>query len=271
VKREWIEEAFPEQVTAKVEHLYDRTHKRVAAVKLVRFRDLVIHHEHQREADPKASGQCLAEAYRKGYYELPLFNHELKQLISRVNLVVAVMPELEFPPFNEAAITACLARAFEGLTLAKEAQATPLRDAFVHALAKEQLGWLDELAPTSIPWADGRKVKLLYPEQAHDEDGQPNSPELQVKLHECFTLKAHPLICEGRLPVKLWLEAGSYYQLDCIQGEQLPEAQTRAPKEAPRRALALTGVGVALLELCWSFRVALGWLWGAYRLAINTL
>ena len=90
VKREWIEETFPEQVTAQVEHLYDRTHKRVAAVKLVRFRDLVIHHEHQREVDPKASGRCLAEAYRKGYFELPLFNHELKQLVARANLVVAV-------------------------------------------------------------------------------------------------------------------------------------------------------------------------------------
>jgi ATP-dependent helicase HrpB len=205
VKREWIEEAFPEQVTAKVEHLYDRTHKRVAAVKLARFRDMVIHHEHQREVDPKASGRCLAEAHRKGYFELPLFNHELKQLINRVNLVVAAMPELDFPPFNEAAITTCLAHAFEGLTLAKEAQATPLREAFVQALARERLGWLDELAPTSIPWPDGRKLKLLYPEQARDEDSQPNSPELQAKLHECFVLKAHPHICEGRLPVKLWL------------------------------------------------------------------
>jgi ATP-dependent helicase HrpB len=26
-----------------------------------------------------------------------------------------------------------------------------------------------------------------------------------VKLHECFALKEHPHICEGRLPVKLWL------------------------------------------------------------------
>jgi ATP-dependent helicase HrpB len=205
VKREWIEETFPEQVTAKVEHLYDRTHKRVAAVKLVRFRDLVIHHEHQREVDPKASGQCLAEANRKHYFELPLFNHELKQFISRVNLVVAAMPELEFPPFDEAAITGCLARAFAGLTLAKEAQAAPLRDAFLQALARERLGWLDELAPTSIPWPDGRKLKLQYPEQPRDEVGQPHSPELQAKLHECFALKAHPHICEGHVPVKLWL------------------------------------------------------------------
>jgi ATP-dependent helicase HrpB len=205
VKREWIEETFPEQIIAKVEHLYDRTHKRVAAVKLIRFRDLIIHHEHQREVDPKASGQCLAEAYSKGYFELPLFNHELKQFISRVNLVVAAMPGLEFPPLDKTAITGCLARAFAGLTLAKEAQATPLRDAFLQALAREQLGWLDELAPTSLPWPDGRKLKLQYPEQPRDEEGQPHSPELQVKLHECFALNAHPHICEGRVPVKLWL------------------------------------------------------------------
>jgi ATP-dependent helicase HrpB len=205
VKREWIEETFPEQLSSKVEHLYDRTHKRVAAVKLVRFLDLVIHHEHQRDVDAKEAGRCLAEAVRKQYFELPLFNHELKQIIGRVNLVVAVMPELEFPAFDEAAITECLARAFHGLTLAKEAQATPLKEAFMARLAREQAGWLDELAPTSILWPDGRKLKLLYPEAARDEDGQPNAPELQVKLHECFVLKEHPQICEGRFPVKLWL------------------------------------------------------------------
>jgi len=205
IKREWVEETFPEQINANVEHLYDRTHKRVAAVRLLRFRDLVIHHEHQREVDAQASGRCLAEAHRKGWFELPLFNHEVKQFISRVNLVTAVMPDLEFPPLDEAAIRSCLAHAFEGLTLAKEAQATPLRDAFHQALAKEQRGWLDELAPIALPWPDARKLKLLYPEHARDEDDQPNAPELQVKLHECFALKEHPHICEGRLPVKLWL------------------------------------------------------------------
>ncbi|PYI99812.1 MAG: helicase, partial [Verrucomicrobia bacterium] len=73
VKREWLQEMFPQHLSATVEHLFDRTHKRVAAVKLVRFQDLVIHHEHQREVDPVASGRCLAEAFRKGWFELPLF------------------------------------------------------------------------------------------------------------------------------------------------------------------------------------------------------
>jgi ATP-dependent helicase HrpB len=205
VKREWIQETFPEQITAKVEHLYDRTHKRVAPLKLLRFRDLVIHQEHQRAAEPKASGLCLAEAHRQGCFELPLFNHEIKQFIARANLVAAVTPELEFPAFDEAAILACLARAFEGLSLAKEAQATPLRQTFVHHLGQDRLGWLDELAPVSLPWPAGRKLKLLYSEQARDQEAEPAPPELQAKLQECFALREHPRVCDGRLPVKLWL------------------------------------------------------------------
>jgi ATP-dependent helicase HrpB len=204
VKREWIEATFPEQISVQVQHLYDRTHKRVAAVKMVRFRDLVIHHEHQREVSPQAAGECLAEAFQNKLFELPPVKHETKQFIARVNLVAASMPELEFPPFDRAAIRGCLARAFAGLTLAKEAQAIPLHQHFLNHLAKEQIGWLDELTPLSISWPDDRKMKLLY-QEASDEDGLPNPPELQIKLHECFALKEHPNICEGRLPVRLWL------------------------------------------------------------------
>lgn len=205
VKREWIEEMFPEQITTRIEHLFDRTHKRVAAIKLIRFHDLVIHHEHEKEIDPAASGRCLAEAYAQKHFELPQFNHELKQFISRVNLVSAAMPGLELPSFDSKAITEALAKAFSGMTLVKEAQAAPLRNAMVEQFGKDKLDWLNELAPLTVTWPDGRKLKLLYPEQARDEDGEPNSPELQVKITECFVLKEHPHICEGQVPVKLWL------------------------------------------------------------------
>jgi ATP-dependent helicase HrpB len=205
VKREWIEELFPQHIKTQVECMFDRTHKRVSAVKLIRFRDLVIHHEHQREIDPVASGKSLADAWRRDFFELPLFNHDVKQFIGRVNLVCAVSPELEFPELDDKAVTARVAKAFAGLTLVKEAQAMHLSGEFHKHLAKEQLAWLDELMPLQIEWADGRKVKLLYPADAKDKLGAPNPPEMQVKLTECFALKEHPRICEGKLPVKLWL------------------------------------------------------------------
>ncbi|MEO6182283.1 MAG: ATP-dependent helicase C-terminal domain-containing protein, partial [Verrucomicrobiota bacterium] len=205
VKREWLEEMFPEQITTRIEHLFDRTHKRVAAVKVIRFHNLVLHHEHQRDVDPAASGRCLAEAYRQQYFELTLFNHEVKQFIARVNLLAAVSPDLDFPAFDENRIVATLAKAFEGQTLVKEAQGTPLKNIFITALAPEQLEWLDEFAPVAITWPGEKKLKLLYPEPTCDDDGQPNSPELQAKLHECFAAKEHPHICDEKLPVKIWL------------------------------------------------------------------
>src|SRR5208282_4924211 len=136
------------------------------------------------------------------------------QTIARINLVRAVMPELDFPAADGAFLTGFLAGAFAGLTLAKEAQATPLRDPFREFFGSGRLEWLDELAPLSLNWPDGRKLKLLYPDETRDDDGRPNSPEAQVKLHETFALKEHPSVCEGRLPVKLWLAAPDGKRLD---------------------------------------------------------
>jgi ATP-dependent helicase HrpB len=197
VQPAWIAEMFPQHLNTTVEHLFDAQNKRVAAIKLVRYRDLVIEQKaQQRDLDPIASGRCLAEAHSTGAFELPLMDHRVKQLIARVDLVHVTMPELEFARFDATGITACLARAFTGLSLVKEAQAAPLIAAFHQHLASGQVSWLDELVPLSIPWPDSRTMKVSYPN---------GSPEAQVKLQECFGLKEHPSLCEGRLPVLLTL------------------------------------------------------------------
>lgn len=194
---DWIRELFPQHLNTTVEHLYDRGHKRVAAVRLLRFQDLLLEHSYEREVNPEASGLALAQAHMKGYFELPLFDHATKQLIFRSNLVARSLPELEFPALDTARVTRCLAAAFRGLTLAKEAQATHVEPAFKKELGPERLSWLDELAPREIRSPDGRRAKLQYTAEGE--------PELQVKLHECFAATDHPRVCEGKVPVKLWL------------------------------------------------------------------
>ncbi|HEY1052177.1 MAG TPA: ATP-dependent helicase HrpB [Prosthecobacter sp.] len=197
VQPAWIAEMFPQHLTTTVEHLFDAQNKRVAAMKVVRYRDLVIEQKaQQRDLDPMASGRCLAEAHRAGAFDLPFLDHRLKQFMARVDLVHNALPELEFPRFDAEAIITCLARAFKGMSLVKEAQAAPLLHAFHQHLASGQVSWLDELVPLSIPWTDGKTVKLSYGNE---------QPEAQVKLHECFALKEHPTLCEGRLPVLLSL------------------------------------------------------------------
>ncbi|MDA7931072.1 ATP-dependent helicase HrpB [Akkermansiaceae bacterium] len=197
VKPEWIAEMFPQHLSTTLEHLFDIKNKRVGAVRLVRYHDLVIEQKAQHNArDPHKSGRSLAEAQRSGAFELPLMDHRIKEFMARVDLLHGTMPELEFIPFDEAAITACLTRAFIGLSLVKEAQATSLLDAFHRHLEKGQLEWLNELLPTSIPWLDKKKAQVSYAN---------GGPETQVKLLECWALEEHPTLCEGRLPILLKL------------------------------------------------------------------
>jgi ATP-dependent helicase HrpB len=213
VRLEWIQETFPQHLSTRVEHVYDPTHKRVAAIKITRFLDLIIAEEYQRETVPIASGRALAKAHLGGAFELPLLTHDIKQFIARVNLVCRAMPELEFPPLDRTALGERLAEAFAGSMLAKEAQGKPLDKAIRKHLAPEQLTWLDELAPPHIPWPDGRKLKLLYTDEG--------PPEVNVKLHECFSLSEHPFACEGKVAVKLWL---------CSPDGKRIEATTNWPK-----------------------------------------
>ncbi len=226
VQPAWIAEMFPQHLTTTVEHLFDAQNKRVNATKVVRYRDLVIEQKaQQRDLDPAASGRCLAVAHRAGAFDLPLMDHRLKQFIARVDCVHSALPELEFPRFDADAITACLARAFRGLSLVKEAQAAPLTHAFHQHLASGQTSWLDELVPLSIPWTDGHSVKVSYVNE---------QPEAQVKLHECFALKEHPTLCEGRLPVLLSLHTPDGKRLATTT--DWPAFQTR---EWPRQRQAV--------------------------------
>ena len=119
--------------------------------------DLVVATEHQREADSAAAGSCLAEAFGRGSFDLPQFDHELKQFIARVNLVAQALPGLDFPAFYGAALVAALGRAFQGLTLVKEAQSAPLRAAVATAV----------IADTPRSTAVANALALAAAEAAH--------------------------------------------------------------------------------------------------------
>ncbi|MDB6129460.1 MAG: hrpB, partial [Verrucomicrobiales bacterium] len=80
-------------------------------------------------------------------------------------------------------------------------------------LGRDALEMLEVLLPTKIDWMDGKSAKLAYPSVVELEEGEYN-PELQVKIQECFRLTAHPTICEGKLPLKLWLSTSDGKRLD---------------------------------------------------------
>lgn len=214
VDPQWLAELYPQHLSSSLQHVYDRTHKRVAAIRQTRFLGLLVSEEHQREVDSVASGQALADAFAKGWFELPMLSHEVRQFIARVNFVSTAIPELDFPKFSGDALRRCLTRAFHGLTLAKEAQSAELLPSIRQHLDAGQLEWLQDAAPLRVTGPGGQLLKLLYQEGPVEEEENIPNPEAQVKLSECWNLEAHPCVAEGRVPVRLWLQAPDGKRLD---------------------------------------------------------
>jgi len=207
VRAEWIEELLPGRLQRVARYDYDRIQRRVEAFAEARFLDLVISRGRISQLDPEQCGHALVRAWREQCFELPNYNHEVRQWINRVNLLSKALPDLEFPPLDAAAVDRRMGEAFHGMTLTKEALEAPLLPAIKRHLAPEQIEWLNELLPPSLRWHDGRQMKLLYPENDPAGKEDPAWPEFQIKLHECFPLTSHPMLAEGRIPVRIWLLA----------------------------------------------------------------
>jgi ATP-dependent helicase HrpB len=205
VKPEWLREMFPQHFSSRLEHLYDRTHKRVAAIDVIRFLDLVVDHQHRRDVDPVASGNCLADAAARGWLELPNIDHAVQQWIGRVECLRAAVPELELPAMFTEGRQRALEAAFRGMTLGREAQAANLLPAFRAVLSKDLQAFVDELAPLQVPGVEGKPWKLAYAVDKDDATAPP-VPEVQVKLLDLLALKEHPRIAEGRVPIRIWIQ-----------------------------------------------------------------
>jgi ATP-dependent helicase HrpB len=209
VKLEWLRELLPGQLTEKNEHLYDRAQRRVACVRLLRYRDLILDHSHQNCAHPKEAAAALAREFLDDEIELPLWNHELNQWIARVVLVARHFPELELPAFDDSAKLECLSRALSGTLLYKEAKEKPLLPAFRERLSAVQRDFVNDLAPEAVALSNGKRCKLIYADDA--------PPSITVKLHEIFGVKDHPRVCDGKLAVLIQLAAPDGKRLETTQ------------------------------------------------------
>ncbi|MEI6341586.1 MAG: ATP-dependent helicase HrpB [Verrucomicrobiota bacterium] len=205
---EWLREMFPQHAEARLEHVYDRHHKRVAAIEMERFLGLVIDQRHQRDVDPVASGSALADAFTRGWLDLPNLDHRAQQWVARVECLRAAVPELELPSMRGEGLLVALRKSFHGLTLGREAQQVDLLPPFRSVLSPAQQAFVDELAPASVtvavPGQQPRPWKLSYATDKDDPDAPP-VPEIQVKITDILALKEHPRVAEGRVAVCIWV------------------------------------------------------------------
>src|SRR5207253_275313 len=139
---------------------YDSHHRRVECIRTIRFRDLLLGGETAENASPEKIAFALADEVVDEPMSLPHWNHDVKQWIGRVRLAARAAPDYQLPLYSREECVACLARAFHGLRLFKDAVEKPLLASFKALLSRDQQEFVELLAPTSLKLSSGGVLKL---------------------------------------------------------------------------------------------------------------
>lgn len=124
----------------------------------------------------------------------------------RVQCLRAWMPELALPDLSDAALLATLETWLQPVFAGKTRLDALTTEAVSEAL-KTGIDWnmrqrIDPLAPTRIEVPSGMQRAITY---VLDDQGEPRSPVLAVKLQELFGLAETPRVADGRVALTLHL------------------------------------------------------------------
>lgn len=199
VRREWLPH---ERVTTRVEVVFDEVAERVAAVRRVRFDDLVLDEGPAPLPDDGSVERLLAEeAASRLDRALDLAEPGVASLRARVAFLRGAMPDLEIPALEDDAIRAALPDLCAGRRSFDELRRAPLAEVLRARLDRRVLAVLEREAPERVAVPSGSRVALRY------DEGR--APVLAVRIQEVFGWRAGPRVAGGRVAVVLHLLAPS--------------------------------------------------------------
>ena len=163
LKKEWIAELFPNDFSEEESVSFDENSKRVAALKLVKFRDMVLEKSSGAPSSPDVCAKIFCDMILEGKLVLKNWSEAEENFIDRVNFVSELCPESGIAKIDEEAKRMI----FEQMCLAKNSY-SEIRNADVLPFLKdwlsfEQAAMLDYLAPEFANLPLRRKpVKIRY-------------------------------------------------------------------------------------------------------------
>ena len=201
-----LREGFARHFREGDEARWDSEKRALVNERIERFDGIVLSSRPAGKADPALAAQALTDAVRTlGLDALP-WSEATAQWRIRVQCLRVWVAELGLPDLSDAALIAnldtWLAPAFVGKTRLDALGADELDEAIRHGIDWASRQRIDQLAPLRIAVPSGLERRIEY---RLDDDGNPASPVLAVKLQELFGLAETPRIADGRVPLTIHL------------------------------------------------------------------
>lgn len=195
IEQKWLQELFPNDITAAPRVFYDASTKRVYAEEQLRFRDLIIG---TRRVDPPPAdpaAKLLAEEVIAGRLVLNEWDHAAEQWILRLNLLSQWCPELGLPPITQEDRGHLIEQICHGAFGYKDIKDKPVKPILTAWLSPAQQELLDKHSPERLNLSNGKSPKISY-ELA-------NPPHVALRIQELYDVNTTPKIAMGRVPVLL--------------------------------------------------------------------
>jgi ATP-dependent helicase HrpB len=195
VQKEWLQEMFPGEFTDETVTLFDQATRGVMARRVTRFRDLVLRSGAGGEPDPSGAARIFAEKVADGDLVLPLWNESVEQWITRLNCLVAWMPELDLPRIDGAERRFLLEQLAQGVAnyrALKDKDPWPVLRGW---LSSAQVAALDAYAPERIKLPGGRSARVVYAE------GQ--APVVAARVQDLYGVEKPLTVADGRMRVRV--------------------------------------------------------------------
>ncbi len=201
-----LRDAFSTHFSNADEVRWDAQKRALVSERIERFDGIVLSSKPAGRVDAGLAAQALTQAVRTlGLAVLP-WSEPLMQWRIRVQCLRAWMPELALPDLSDAALLATLETWLQPVFAGKTRLDALTTEAVSEAL-KTGIDWnmrqrIDPLAPTRIEVPSGMQRAITY---VLDDQGEPRSPVLAVKLQELFGLAETPRVADGRVALTLHL------------------------------------------------------------------
>lgn len=199
VEADWLPKS---QLTESIDVFFDRTRERVAAMKRIRFAELVIEESAINLPSEVDGGSVLSEAVAASYDVDSLVDEAAKEFLARIICLREWFPSLDLPDFGASPWKELLPDWCCGLISIAELRSTSLVPIISARLTHHQTIELERQAPEYFVLPSGRRAKLQY------EYGKP--PVLAARIQDLFGVAETPRVANSSVPVLVHLLAPNY-------------------------------------------------------------
>ena len=192
VREEWLMDLFPDAwKTDDTLFWDDRRHQVLRRIRTTCL-GVTLEDRELSEVEPERAADLLAAHLAGEGLPLHGWSREVEEWIQRVRWTAATFPERHLPTYSEADLALLYRRLCAGASRYREVKDKPCLDVVRHLLSREEMHFVEQMAPAFVPLPGGRRLRLEY------QAGCP--PKGRARIQELYDLRQTPRLGGGRSP-----------------------------------------------------------------------